>query len=47
MEGDAGSYGVGLGGGEPIHQMRIADLLLIASTNATVDVQSRSTIGSY
>jgi hypothetical protein len=47
MEGHAASYGVGFGGVEPIHQMRIADPLLIAWTNATVDVQSRSTIGSY
>jgi hypothetical protein len=47
MDGDAAPYGMGLGGVEPIHQMRIADPLLIAWTNATVDVLSRPTIGSY
>jgi hypothetical protein len=46
-EGDAAPYGVGLGGVAPIHHMRVADPLLIAWTNATVDVQSRSTIESY
>jgi hypothetical protein len=41
---DAAPHGMGLGGSHQIHHMRVADLLLIAWANATVDVLSTSTI---
>jgi hypothetical protein len=34
-------------GSHQIHHMRVADLLLIAWANATVDVLNTSTIGSH
>jgi hypothetical protein len=44
---DAAPHGIRLGGVAPIHHMRVADLLLIAWANATVDVLSTWTIGSH